>query len=402
MARPQAHDDASDFFRIVERLPFVGTAAREIQELRALLYERRAARLCALGASGAGKTSLANALLGEDVLPLGASDAPHPTREASDGGALLAHGSWTDVSARGRRLAWLEVPSDEGAFSREVARRLENALEEHTPDVVLATLRADRLDDELPALTASLARLGDLLRKLDATLPHVVVVLTAADELVKPAEFARPPYPNDALLRIDEAIERARRAIEGARVLSPSDKLARPIAHAHASDPSGRYQLEALAEAIFEQLPDAARVEAARAMPVSDASVRAIARKLTLHFSSIAVVVGLMPIPFSDAVALVPTQALMVTSVAYVAGQPWDRRAALEWLGSLGVMGGTAIGLRWGAQQLLKLWPGGGTLISASVAGVGTQALGASAIAYFIDGPGRRGRLEPTALAGAE
>jgi len=115
-----------------------------------------------------------------------------------------------------------------------------------------------------------------------------------------------------------------------------------------------------------------------------------VARKVVLHFASIAVVVGLMPIPFSDAVALLPTQALMVTAVAYVAGQPWDRRAALEWLGSLGVMGGAAFGMRWGAQQLLKLWPGGGTLISASVAGVGTEALGLSAIAYFVDGPGRR------------
>jgi uncharacterized protein (DUF697 family) len=100
-----------------------------------------------------------------------------------------------------------------------------------------------------------------------------------------------------------------------------------------------------------------------------------------------------MPIPFSDAIALLPTQGLMVTAVAYVAGQPWDRRAALEWVGSLGVMGGAAVGLRWGAQQLLKLWPGGGTLISASVAGVGTEALGLSAIAYFVDGPGRRGRI---------
>ena len=101
--------------------------------------------------------------------------------------------------------------------------------------------------------------------------------------------------------------------------------------------------------------------------------------------------IGLAPIPFSDAILLMPLQGLMVTGIAYVAGQPWDRRAALEWLGSVGLMGGAAIGLRWSAQQLLKLVPGAGTLVSASIAGAGTLAIGRSAIVYFIDGPGSRG-----------
>jgi uncharacterized protein (DUF697 family) len=144
-------------------------------------------------------------------------------------------------------------------------------------------------------------------------------------------------------------------------------------------------------------------VEAARAFPVSRDKKREIARLLVQRASTIAVTVGLAPVPFSDAVILVPLQSLMVTSVAYIAGQPWDARAAAEWLGSVGLLGGAAFGLRWGAQQLIKLMPGAGTLLSASVAGTGTLAIGRSAIAYFIDGPGlRRPRaLLPATAPGA-
>jgi uncharacterized protein (DUF697 family) len=78
----------------------------------------------------------------------------------------------------------------------------------------------------------------------------------------------------------------------------------------------------------------------------------------------------------------------MVTGVAYLSGRPWDRKAGAEWIASVGVVGGAGFGLRWGAQQLVKLIPGAGSLVGAGVAGAGTLAIGRSAIAYFIDGPG--------------
>ncbi|MBN8612516.1 MAG: DUF697 domain-containing protein [Deltaproteobacteria bacterium] len=401
--------DAGDLFALIERLPFVGTAAKELAHLRALLIDRRAPRILAIGARGSGKTSLVNALLGAEVLPAlpqGEPTDPKPSEgaaepvvsgEGEDGlplGIPIAHGSWVRMATRGRQLAWLELDARKER-SRETSRSLENAMEEHAPDLVLVVLHAERLEDELPHVAAALKELFDLLGSRGAT-PRVLVVLNAADALCKPAEFARPPYPTDAMDRIDRATLRAKTALEAARPLPSGVEIGRAIPCASSPDPSRRWNLGEVADALFTRLPEATKVEAARALPVDDAHVRDVARKVVLHFASIAVVVGLMPIPFSDAVALLPTQALMVTAVAYVAGQPWDRRAAMEWVGSLGVMGGTAVGLRWSAQQLLKLWPGGGTLISASVAGVGTEALGLSAIKYFVDGPGRRGRRAPT------
>jgi len=408
--------ETSDFFKLLERLPFVGTVARELAQLRALLVDRRAPRILALGADGAGKTALVNALLGAEVLPaLASGDAPSsntasrpseaaPTAVSSDAadpdpdagpglpaGIPMTHGAWVRVTARARQLAWLELPTSVDAWPRETERLLRNAMDEHAPDVILLVVRAARVEEELVTLAPSLRRLLDLLGSRAEGL-RVLPVLTAADDLARPEAFAIPPYPTDAMARIERATLLVKTTLEGARVTPSGMEITRAIPCTCTEAVARRWNIEEVAEALFARLPESTHVEAVRALPVADAQVRDIARKIVLHFASIAVVVGLMPIPFSDAIALFPTQAFMVTAVAYVAGQPWDRRAALEWIGSLGVMGGAAVGLRWGAQQLLKLWPGGGTLISASVAGVGTEALGLSAIAYFVDGPGARRR----------
>ena len=115
-----------------------------------------------------------------------------------------------------------------------------------------------------------------------------------------------------------------------------------------------------------------------------------LARLVVQRCAFVAVTVGLAPVPFADAFLLIPLQGVMITAVAYIAGQPWDARAGAEWLGSVGVMGGAAFGLRWRGRQAVKAFPGAGTLLSASIAGSGTMGMGLSAIAYFIEGPGSR------------
>ncbi len=52
---------------------------------------------------------------------------------------------------------------------------------------------------------------------------------------------------------------------------------------------------------------------------------------------------------------------------------------------SLGATGLVGVALRVGFQQLLKLLPGAGNFLSGAMAGAGTYAIGASAIAYFIE-----------------
>ena len=70
--------------------------------------------------------------------------------------------------------------------------------------------------------------------------------------------------------------------------------------------------------------------------------------------------------------------------MAYLSGRSWDANTAAEWLGSLGVVGGLGMGLRFSAQTIAKLVPGAGSVVSAGVAGAGTTAMGQSAIRYFL------------------
>lgn len=409
-------DDAGsrdDVFALIERLPFIGSVAKEVTHLRALLVDRRPPRILALGAQGSGKSALANALLGADVLnalpapqeaaeakpaqaekPASAPDSTEPASAPAEGpqvtaGFPVVHGAWMRVTAVGRQLAWLELNA--GSVDRDSTRLLQNALDEHIPDVIVVMVRAEDVEGDLALVIESLKTLHDRLRVTEsAKLPRLVPVVSCADMLVRPAEFATPPYPADVLAQLERATLRVRIALTQASL--PFGSVERAIPCTATPDPARRWNVEEVADAIFSKLPTSTHVEAVRALPVSIRHVSDTAMSIVSHCSAIAVTVGLAPIPFSDSFILLPLQGLMVTAVAYVAGQPWDKRAGLEWLGSVGIMGGAAFGMRWGAQQLVKLIPGAGTLVSASVAGAGTLALGKSAVTYFVEGAGRRSR----------
>jgi len=358
-----------DFFHVVDRLPYVGSLKRDLEQLRRLLYDRRAPRIMVVGAAGSGRTSLVNGLFGG----LGTEiDAPADR--------------WVRIENHGRHLDWLEVES--GAPSAGRLDALSSAIDESAPDVVIFVAGAEAGARgasvlEIDALASANAALSTLLDARSLK-PAKLAVLTRADVLID--EGARPPYDVTRAGQIDAATASLKKKLDELGLSLP-----RAIPCAAKEPADARWNLGEVADELWARLPETTHVEAVRALPVGQDRRRELARIVANRAATIAVTIGLAPIPFSDAILLMPLQGLMVTGIAYVAGQPWDRRAALEWLGSVGLMGGAAIGLRWGAQQLLKLVPGAGTLVSASIAGAGTLAIGRSAIAYFIDGPGSRG-----------
>ena len=159
-----------DVFALIERLPFIGSVAKEVTHLRALLVDRRPPEFWHWVSKVSGKSGLANALLGAEVLnalPAPAADvakpddaakaeAPvaEPTSDAPpqaapegpqvDAGFPVVHGAWMRVTAVGRQLAWLELNA--GEAERESMRLLQNALEEHVPDVLLVLVRAEDVE----------------------------------------------------------------------------------------------------------------------------------------------------------------------------------------------------------------------------------------------------------------
>lgn len=371
--------ELDDVFKIVDRLPFLGSLKRDLTQLRELLYDRRTARVLAIGANESGRTSLANALLKMPAIPLGPSEAA-----PSD--------QWIRIDAGGRHLDWLEVES--GTLDDARLASVRRAIDESAPDLVLVIARADAIDRDGAAAKETLAQIRALLDDAGTRQkPAVLGVVTRVDAIATPeaTEQGGARFTTEDLGKIDAATLTLKTILEG----GSTEKLRRPVpVLAGGSRPDGtpplRWNVSEVADAMHDALPTQAKVEAVRALDVPAEIRRELARTIVNHCSAAAVTIGLMPIPFSDAVLLLPLQGVMVSGVAYLAGQPWDKRAGLEWLGSVGVMGGAAFGLRWGAQQLVKLIPGAGTLVSGSVAGAGTLAIGRSAIAYFVDGPGHR------------
>lgn len=365
--RRESSSASDDLFSVVDQLPYLGSLKRDLEQLRRLLYDRRAPRILALGASGSGRTQLVNGLFGGEGTEI---DAP------SD--------RWVRIETEGRHLDWLEVES--GAPNAGRLDALSRAIDETAPDVVIYVVGASARGVAPADVDALIAAHGALSTLLDARnlKTSSLAVLTRADTLV--GEGARPPYDAGRAGAIDAATASLKKKLDESGV-----SLARAIPCAAAAPSDARWNLKEVADELWARLPETTHVEAVRTLPVGQDRRRDLARIVANRAAAIGVTIGLAPIPFADAILLIPLQGLLVTGIAYIAGQPWDRRAALEWLGSVGLLGGAAIGLRWSAQQILKLVPGAGTLVSASIAGAGTLAIGRSAIAYFIDGPGSRG-----------
>src|SRR5690606_37607419 len=87
-----------------------------------------------------------------------------------------------------------------------------------------------------------------------------------------------------------------------------------------------------------------------------------------------AALVGAVPIPVADAAVLVPIQGAMIAGISACYGLKLSVvTLAAELLPALAAAGGTAA-----AASLLKLVPGLGSAVSATVAGVLTGAVGAA------------------------
>lgn len=365
-------EDVEDWVKVLDRLPFVGSVRRDAQALRNLLYDRRAPRLAVVGLPGSGRTALANALLSAATFGEGgAAPPPEP-------------GRWVRIDADGRRLDWLELPAERGRDEVvEVARR---AFDETTPDVLIGVVEAGSERAAAGPVHEALDGLLEHLGDHHEHKPPVLVLLTKVDG-VAPADAA-PPYPTTKSAAIEEALASLRLRLAD---LGQPNEAFLPICAAPIGDVDRRWNVQDVSEAILSRLPEPAKVEGVRALGVGREARRTVARTLVNSCSALAITVGLAPIPFADAFVLLPLQAAMVTGIAYLSGRPWNRRAASEWIASLGVAGGAGLGLRWSAQQLAKLVPGAGSIVGASVAGAGTLAIGRSAMAYFIDGPGSLG-----------
>ena len=139
------------------------------------------------------------------------------------------------------------------------------------------------------------------------------------------------------------------------------------------------FGLERLLDATFATAPEASRRALIAAQLVDKERKRQASTQIVKAASASAMTTGITPIPFSDAAILVPIQIAMIARItaAYGLTVPSSKLAAL--VGSLMLSSGATTAGRWMVSSLLRFAPGGqipAAVISGTVAASLTTAIG--------------------------
>ena len=153
------------------------------------------------------------------------------------------------------------------------------------------------------------------------------------------------------------------------------------------------FGLQELLDATFDTIPEAATAALSAAQQLDWGRKRHAAKKIIATSAASALATGATPIPFSDAAILVPLQIGMIArlTAAYGSKLPSAQMASL--VGSLMLSSGATTAGRWMVSSLLRVVPGGqpaAMAISGTVAASMTTAMGWAWVAvlekYLVDG----------------
>jgi predicted GTPase len=380
---------------LVDRLPVevAKDLCIRIAMLRTLVLEMRPPALVVVGRRGAGKSSLVNALFGAKVAELG-----HVT-------AQTGRGRWYDYTFDGGALSILDTRGlQEGAppaESDDASSALESitvALRARPADLVVFVIKANDVDSAVDADLDALERIYDEIRAAQRIEPPLVAVVTHCD-LLEPKTVR---LHVDSMADRDEREEKLQYVATAERALATKIDMRSRLRELHVATHGVsaymswradgalravvRWRIGDLGLTLFRHMPDAARAELAR-VTRARAVQNELATTLTNATATVCAGIAAVPMPVADIIPLTTLQAGLVATIAWVGGRTIDAKGAAEFLTSLSANVGVAFTLREAVRALLKIVaPGGGLVVSATIAFAGTVAVGAAARAYFIDG----------------
>jgi uncharacterized protein (DUF697 family)/GTP-binding protein EngB required for normal cell division len=307
--------------------------------------------LAIFGATGAGKSTLVNAVFGQDVADTGV-------------GEPVTRG----VDYHRRDDGFLGIFDSEGfetgSAGDQILEGLRNVVEARRRSPIDQQIHAAwyvvrwsdrRFEDAQAAFVRRLAELG---------LP-VIVVLTqvpSKDGQAHPHAVELSDFITGLVLPIRAG---------GAPVLT--NALADDFTHAPA------FGLDRLLDATYEVVPEAAQAALTAAQQLDMERKKKAVKAVINQAVTVASGIGAVPIPFTDAALLVPNQVTMIARISAAYGLPPQRSRAMAVAGSLILTGGATMAGRYVVTNLLKFIPGGaiaGSAISATVAASLTRAVG--------------------------
>lgn len=308
--------------------------------------------LAIFGKTGVGKSTLVNAIFGEEIAATGIGE---PVTKAEH---LYLHQSGTlgVLDTRG-----LEVGQDNERLLKELTDYLQQMRRRPMAEQIHVAWYCVRAGDRRfePTEAAFVRALADL------GLP-VIMVLTQVPRGIGSGGSSRVHPDAEALAASIAALD-----------LPIVDGLIH-YTMALGDDFTGQtaYGLQEVLDATFRGAPDGVAHALTSAQRIDFARKRDRAEVAIKAATGTATTVGASPIPFSDAALLVPIQLGMMASIAVTYGIPIDRSTAA----SLAATAAATTAGRTVVTNLIKFVPGAGTAvaapISATVAGTFTYAMG--------------------------
>lgn len=355
-------------------------------ELAEIVEQSRPPRLYVFGRSGAGKSSLINALANQEVTPVGAVEPTTLDSQVHHVSFEDRYASWDVVDSRGL----FESVPPEGGVPADTVAFLREDLRTYRPDVLVHVMTPE----QVRAGADDFAVVERLREELGGLFPPVVYCLNKVDTHAGPgADW--PPEDNPALAgEIKTNLDFVARVLEEPThaPFEPESPIRgyefESEAHVGVVPTYLRerpyWNVETLAWLVGDHLPDSARLQFAQAQR-REALMRRMARSATNRVATSAAGVGLTPSPGADLAVLTPMQLGLVGIIGAYSCRDLTWECVQEYLAAMGwtALGGVAA--REVARSLVQLVPGAGQAISAGVAGGTTWAIGRSAEAYFFD-----------------
>ncbi|MCY9140641.1 GTPase family protein [Peribacillus frigoritolerans] len=356
----------------------------QLLKLKTMTVDAREPRIALVGRRGSGKSSLINAMFGQERQYVSS------VKSGTGKGKWLWYPSDAEPKIRlldSRGLGESEAPTEE--FEEDTPLdELIKAVTEEQPDVFLFLIKAKEADSRIEEDLQELKKLRKIVKENHHYDVPVICVVTQVDEL-DPPHYKQVPFDANPKKKknIDEAIALMSKRFKDSEI--PLLNII-PTCSYIDFDESGnieydmRWNIDLLSDYLIEALPSEAKLKTAKAMQ-SQFVKKKFARTIVGTFTAIAGLIGAEPIPFADFPILTGIQGLMIVVIGFIADKEINTKTASEFIAALGINVGIGLLVREGVRAAVRFIPGAGLVVSGAVAGAVTYGIGQAAIAYFLE-----------------